>query len=441
MNRLIPDSIATRTLVVLVVGLTLSHVLSMLLYVTDRTSALMLTGGEHIAERIAVITRFVENSSDIERQRLVRLADSPELRVALSPESQVEDQEGGDWRARAFREALLNHQKLADAGALHFRYLEESDSGSGPAFLAAIRLGDRAWLNVSGSLDPQNPFWSFRFGLSMIVMLVAVVLLSALVVHRFTKSFSAFARAAQRLGVDVKAPPLPETGPAEVRQVARAFNDMQARIRRFVEDRTQMIAAISHDLGTPITRLRLRAEFIEDEEQRRKMLADLDDMERMIFSALAFARNEALTEPPDRIDLRALLRRLCDDAVDAGHTVELETGESAVPYSCQPVALRRALSNLVDNAVKYGRQARVSLRDDPSRISIQIDDDGPGIPEEYVDEVFKPFRRLEASRSRETGGTGLGLTVARTIIRAHGGDLTLANRPDGGLRVEVNLPR
>jgi signal transduction histidine kinase len=241
--------------------------------------------------------------------------------------------------------------------------------------------------------------------------------------------------------MDVKAPPLPEIGPAEVRQATRAFNEMQDRIRRFVEDRTQMVAAISHDLGTPITRLRLRAEFVEDQDQRNKMLADLDDMEKMVFSALAFARDEAAGEPRAMVDLRTLLQRVCDDLADAGHAVELAATEKAVPYECRPVALRRALANLVENAVNYGQRARVSLDSREDGVLIRIDDQGPGIPEELHEEVFKPFRRLETSRSRETGGTGLGLTVARTIIRAHGGDVTVRNREDGGLRVEVRLPR
>ena len=202
-----------------------------------------------------------------------------------------------------------------------------------------------------------------------------------------------------------------------------------------------MLAAISHDLGTPITRLRLRAEFVDDEEQRKKMLADLDDMEKMVSLALSFARDEAASEPHAMVDLRTLLQRVCDDVADAGHGITLDIGDDAVPYGCRPAALRRALTNLIDNAIKYGRQARVSLKNDQQGVLVRIDDNGPGIPEELQEEVFRPFRRLEASRSRETGGTGLGLTIARTTIRAHGGDITLTNRSEGGLRVEVWLPR
>jgi len=439
----------------LILGLAFSHAISVALYITDRTSALKFSGGEHIGERIATIDRLVGNSSGAERRRLVELADDPRLHVTLTRESAVDDQPQNDWQAGILRDALLAH--LSPNGERDVRLqhmgMTEADPGHTHAtptpagegmvetVMVSLSLPDKSWLNFTAPIEKPEPFWSLRFGLSVAVMLSAVAILSAMVVHHLTRPLATFARAAQRLGVDVKAPPLPESGPAEVRQATRAFNEMQNRIRRFVEDRTQMIAAISHDLGTPITRLRLRAEFVEDEEQRQKMLADLDDMEKMVFATLSFARDEAAREPQATLDLRTLLQRVCDDAGDAGHPVVLDTGEDAVPYGCRPVALRRAVSNLIDNAVKYGRQARVSLAQEADAVLITIDDDGPGIPEDRWEDVFKPFHRLEESRSRETGGTGLGLTVARTIFRAHGGDITLSNRDQGGLRVEVRLPR
>jgi signal transduction histidine kinase len=164
-------------------------------------------------------------------------------------------------------------------------------------------------------------------------------------------------------------------------------------------------------------------------------------MEKMVSSALAFARDEAASEPHAMVDLRTLLQRVCDDMVDAGHAVTLDIGDDTVPFGCRPAALRRALTNIFDNAVRYGHQARVSLDYDQDMVLVRIDDDGLGIPKELQEDVFKPFRRIEVSRSRETGGTGLGLTIARTIIRAHGGDVMLSNRSEGGLRVDVRLPR
>ncbi len=231
-----------------------------------------------------------------------------------------------------------------------------------------------------------------------------------------------------------------EGRPHKVRQAAHAFNEMQARIKRLLSDRTQMFAALSHDLRTPLTILRLRAEFIEDEEQHAKMLADIADMEAMINATLAFLRDEGAQEASKAIDLAATLTTMCDTLADAGHDVAFSGAPRALLHG-QPMALRRAFRNLVDNAVKYGNRARVVLRIDTERIVVEILDDGPGIPAEEREKVFQPFYRMERSRSRETGGFGLGLTMARSTIRTHGGDVTLADRPEGGLRLTVSLPR
>lgn len=453
MKSLIPNSIASRTFLVLLVGLTVSHALSVAFYFTDRVSALILTGGEHVGERIAIISRLVENSSQTERQRIVDLADGAKLHVAWNEESKVRDTGTGSWQADTLYNALLSHFdseternvriNYADSGALPVEGSENKGSGGviqdGKIFLVSLQLPDTTWLNFTAPLAEPEPFWSYRFVLSMTVMIVAVVLLSALVVFRMTAPLRIFAQAAHRLGTDVNAPPLKDAGPVEVRRAAQSFNDMQRRIQRFVEDRTKMIAAISHDLGTPITRMRLRAEFVEDEEQKHKMLTDLDEMDRMIVSTLTFARQDAVQEARETVDLAALIDSVCADLGEAGLIAEFEP-DGPLPYTCHPTSLRRALTNLVENGAKYGKRVRVSLVNRDQLAMIRIDDEGPGIPADQFEDVFKPFYRLEGSRSRETGGTGLGLTVARTIIHAHGGTITLANRVEGGLRAEVSLP-
>jgi signal transduction histidine kinase len=455
MRKLIPDTIATRTLLVLIIGLTVSHMVSVALYHTDRAEMLASTGGEHVAERVAIITQIVDAAGQSERPRVVELADGPRLHVILSDEPALGPQQESGWQVDMLRRALSDH--LAETTKQSFR-LQRSDQltgevwreyltrsrqveDTGEMLSVSLPLNDGFWINFAAPINPPEPFWSFRFALSMAVMLITVLALTALIVRRLTEPLETFAGAATRLGQNMRAPALPVRGPREVCEAIRAFNKMQARIRRFVEDRTEMLAAISHDLGTPITRMRLRAEFVDDDQQRKKMLADLDDMEKMVFSALSFAREEAASEPHVMVDLRSLMQRVCDGASDAGHQVRLDIGENAVRFGCQHTALRRALTNLVDNAVKYGRQAHASLMGDDNGILIRVDDEGPGIPEELQEDAFRPFRRLEDSRNRETGGMGLGLAVARTIIRAHGGDVTLTNRKEGGLRAEVRLPK
>jgi signal transduction histidine kinase len=214
---------------------------------------------------------------------------------------------------------------------------------------------------------------------------------------------------------------------------------MQERLRRFIDDRTLMVAAMSHDLKTPLTRLRLRAELNRDELQQRKMLADIEEMTAMVEATLTFVRDDAKREATLLVDLGALVESVCENAIDAGGSVEISASHG-VHVICRPVAISRAVANLIDNAIKYGGCARVTLESAGERALITIDDDGPGIPEDQRENVFAPFYRLESSRNRDTGGVGLGLAVARTTVREHGGDVTLAAADSGGLRVRLELP-
>jgi len=226
----------------------------------------------------------------------------------------------------------------------------------------------------------------------------------------------------------------------EVRHAARAFNTMQERLIRYIEDRNRILAAVSHDLKTPITRLRLRAELLDDISLKEKFLGDLDDMQRMAQASLDFLRGGEDSEPIAAVDLNALLESLQEDAEEAGQTVGID-GVAHQPLRCRPLALKRCLTNLLDNALKYGQQAELAVEDTPSRVKLMVRDHGPGIPDSELERVFEPFYRLERSRSRDTGGTGLGLSIARNVARAHGGELRLRNRPQEGLEAVLELPR
>jgi signal transduction histidine kinase len=236
---------------------------------------------------------------------------------------------------------------------------------------------------------------------------------------------------------------LPEEGPDEVVRAAVAFNTMAGRIRRFVQDRTFLLTAIGHDLRTPITRLKLRAEFIDDDEQRQKFMADLDELDAMVSATLVFGRDTSDTEPAVAFDLVALLRTVLDDAADArpeaAERLSFE-GPAHLTVTGRILALKRSFANLVGNAVKYGGSARVLLIVGDGLATVTIEDDGPGLPPDELERIFEPFYRVEDSRNRETGGTGLGLPIARNILRAHGGDVVLANRAGGGARAIVTIP-
>jgi signal transduction histidine kinase len=254
----------------------------------------------------------------------------------------------------------------------------------------------------------------------------------------------ALAAAAEALGRDVNAPPVAENGPSEVAKAAAAFNQMAARIRRFVADRTELLTAIGHDLRTPITRLKLRAEFMEDDEQRTKMLADLEELETMVSATLAFGRDARSTEPVVQLDLAELLRTILDEAGDTRPEAADQLGYEGPQHltlRARALTLKRALTNLVTNAVNYGGSARILLHEPVGgTVKIDITDTGPGIPPGELDRVFEPFHRGDHSRNKETGGVGLGLPIARNILRAHGGDVVLTNQPGGGIRATVTLP-
>ncbi len=307
-------------------------------------------------------------------------------------------------------------------------------------YVAQIRLSDATLVTFDSALSPQDASLPLRLAVTLLALVGTVVLVSLVAVRWVTGPLTALSRAAHELGNDIDRPPLAETGPTEVRQAARAFNTMQQRLSRFISDRTRILAAMSHDLKTPITRMRLRTELLDDEPIRAKFTQDLDEMQAMVAQALDYMRDASAREATREIDVTALLESLQSDLRERGHDIGIG-GDRARPYPGRPLALRRCLTNLLDNAVRYGGQARIVVVDGDEQLTLRILDDGPGIPADQLDRAFEPFFRGEASRSRETGGTGLGLGIARNIARAHGGDVTLRNRDGGGLEAVVTLAR
>jgi signal transduction histidine kinase len=341
---------------------------------------------------------------------------------------------------------LRINMNLMMPGGPQFHWKELTIYGGQPIgrVVVGMQMQDGEWLNVSGDLEPLRPWHSPTFLAAFLVMTAAAALLTVWTVRRLIAPVRTLAEAAEALGRDVNAPPLPENGPTEVATAAIAFNTMASRIRRFVQDRTELLTAIGHDLRTPITRLKLRAEFVEDDDQRAKILADLEELEAMVSATLAFGRDARTTEPVTSLDLAELLRTVIDEAGDAHPEVQEKLGYDGPAHMtvhARSLALKRVFVNLVSNAVAYGGSAMVRLGLGSERmVIVEIEDDGPGIEPADMDRVFEPFHRGEPSRSRETGGVGLGLPIARNIMLAHGGDVTLANRASGGLKATVTLP-
>ncbi|MBU4434527.1 MAG: HAMP domain-containing protein [Alphaproteobacteria bacterium] len=305
-------------------------------------------------------------------------------------------------------------------------------------FKLGVRQADGRWTVVQPKPSFRFDNWQQRILLILVLSMLAVAPLAWLFARRLAQPITAFANAAERLGRDPRATPLELSGSTEVIAAAKAFNMMQERLRRYVEDRTAMIGAIAHDLRTPLTRLRFRIEATPD-DVRAKLAADIDQMEAMISAALAFVRDTTRPAERTKLELASLLESVVDESAETGGQATVERAEKIV-IEGDPIALKRLVANLVDNALKYGHVARGRVFAEGEMAVIEIDDDGPGIPPAEQERVFEPFFRGEPSRNRETGGMGLGLAVVRSLARAHGGDVTLANRPEGGLRASVRLP-
>ena len=433
--RLWPEGIAGRLGLLLLAALAVFCLAAALVYLDEWRDRAVDNFGRAMSVRMTAMVEFLEETPADGRQRLQTVLSDRRFRVRLLPGQP----QGQEWMPpdRVDMDAARHLQVLQPRPVLmRLGGAGPKDRHGRPRIAVAVALEDGAWTEFI----IRRPYWP-RSGPLIWLGLTALLVVGALVwgAHRMTRPLRRFAEAADRLGLDAGPPPLPERGPRELRNATRAFNRMTARIRRLVDDRTLMLAAVSHDLKTMLTRLRLRAEFIEDVEQKEKAAADLDEMQAMLEATLSFARDDVADEHPVAVDLAAMLQSLAADFADAGRAASYD-GPDRLTLHGRPVALRRVFQNLIDNALRYGEEAGVSLRQADGWAEVQIDDRGPGIPPELRERVFDPFFRVEASRSRDTGGSGLGLAVVRAIVQRHDGEIALEDRPGGGLRVRVSLP-
>lgn len=303
----------------------------------------------------------------------------------------------------------------------------------------AVTMPDGQHLKLS-ILPPRQPAPTGKNEYAAFApFLLSIAVLAYLVARMTMGPLNKLADAAKNLGNDINHAPIKLGGATEIRTASAAFNAMQARIRQHIAQRTEMLAAITHDLQTPLTRMRLRLEKVKDQELQAKLLEDLSAMQQMVKEGLDLARSMDTTEAMQRVDLDALLDSVCADAADAGQEVDLK-GRAAMDMMGRPLDIRRCLVNLIDNAVKYGQRAHVTVERMAGSSRVRIRDDGPGIPDDQLAQVFEPFYRLETSRNRSSGGTGLGLTIARNIAEQHGASLSLANHPNGGLEATLVFP-
>ena len=432
------DTLTNRTILLMLIGIGVVHLASLYAYRIALDREATIASDARLADRLLTIKRAVMRVVPAEREPVAHELSGGPIEAHWSwTEHAISGGPGStEWeslrgRLRELAPELTSGQIIIGAN----RKLENDPHLA----LISLQLPDESWINISVFSRLTPPSSNHGTVLSTSLMALGVIGFAIVLVRWMTRPLQAVAHAAQRLYHGSDQARVPEDGPREVRELAIAFNEMQARIKRLIDDRTHALAAVSHDLKTPITRLRLKTEGLKDAALAASVRADLSEMEEMLDQTLAYLRGERIDEEVRVLDLAALVQTLVDDASDAGAEISVNPAPRLV-LEGRPLALKRAIGNLIDNALKYGARAHVTLGTDAGNAEIVIDDDGPGIPADQLERAFEPFQRLEQSRNKETGGFGLGLTIARTILIGHGGSITLANRDAGGLSVTVTLP-
>ncbi|GJL82797.1 MAG: two-component sensor histidine kinase [marine bacterium B5-7] len=453
--KLWPSSLRARLMLVMAIGLLFALVSSNLVYWHERGQFARQVRLDYHLQRVAAAVRLLDEADERSREDILKVIKTRMLMVRILPDfppskfnKDTQDTIVNNAMARrvyANLQAQLGKrpmlfQVVSDISANRFPQNRRHDHDNihpRVGFLTVVGLEDGAAAEFRFRIPKEASKWRLELIASTAVLLLAAILLSALAVRLVMRPLRDVADQAGQIGIDLNTPLMSESGPSEVRQLSRAMNTMQTRIRDLFEQRSRFLAAISHDLRTPITRLRLRVEMVEDTELKERLQRDLVEMEAMVQETLEYMRDDASREPLLRIDITALLEAIVDDLLEQGMKVQFDPGDRLV-VSSRPRALKRCIENLLFNALRYGKQVELKVESDVEFVHIRIIDDGPGIPDDEIERVFEPFYRLDRARSR--AGSGLGLSISRMVIESLGGSVRLNNRESGGLEVNVKLP-
>lgn len=405
-------------------------------YIFERASQFALRDDEaqRMAEHLVVARRVLDRTVPAERPAVTRELSTHHFSIKWAPGS---DNTSSSFALRNLQNQILHLEPelLPSSLKLHLRPLREGGNIAG-----SIELSDHSHLSFHSIQGEQ--LWTLTFGriLTWILPTLVLVILGALMIRVTLHPFRVLMRATSQVGTETTPTPVPEQGPKEIRALIQSFNTMQQRIHRLIASRTQALAAVGHDLRTPLARLQLRldAAGIEPEVQRA-MTRDIEEMTDLLRSLQIYLSGESASLPRERIDIASMIHTLIDAAVDAGKDA-FYLGPDSFDLLARPVPIRRSLSNLIDNALYHGGNVRVSLQEEKDNIAIMIDDDGPGIAPDRLTDVLQPFVRLDDARSRNTRGMGLGLAIVNDAVRTEGGTFSLLNRPEGGLRAIIRLP-
>ncbi|PLP56009.1 osmolarity sensor protein EnvZ [Mesorhizobium loti] len=464
MKRLLPQTLPAWVLLVVIASLLVSQVATLYIVARDRAAASDVVDYYRLNDRAFAVVQLLYSATPVDRKRMatgvastsyaLTVSDTPVVASSIAQDDQLAELEDilvsrlsrfGVTEARVRRDAATESEKPprrpgTDIGQVERDLLTLSAGfAHSDKLTASIQFSDGQWLNFTEPIIPPGPVLSPESLPLYGIMAGLVVVMSVWSIRRLTAPYRIMETAVRRISKDLKSPPISEAGSREIRTAARAINVMQSRMREYVEDREQLAAALAHDLRTPLTRMRLRLALLRKSKLREDLARDLGDIEDIARSVVDFATFEVADEQSERIDFVSLVESVADGFPE----VTMDDGglpPRGLICRARPVALRRCVTNLVQNAVIYGQRAQLSLHHSNNQVALVIRDEGPGIPQAKLDAVFSPFTRLEKSRNRETGGLGLGLTIARNIARAAGGEIYLSNHPEGGLQTELRLP-
>lgn len=427
-----PDGLMGQVMAVLLAAIVLEFLGSALLYQYFDTSASRTDRAQHVAEQLVVGDRVMASSAPQVRALVASQLSSDHI-VMTWRRRPIVDQTASDDDLMELRKIMIDWEPRLLSRDIRLA----NTPGKERRVEGTLTLDDGSFIHFSTQV-PGHHQAIYASAASIAVLILGVLLSAALVIRALGSPLRHLANAADAAGHGVPVM-LTERGPPDLRALARAFNAMQLRIADLIDSRTRALAAMSHDLRTPLSRLRLRSEQIEGELVRTAISKDIYEMERMLDSVLYYLAGEASGEECRLTDIASLAMTLVDDAADAGGEVTYE-GPDTLNLTISPLRVKRALGNLIDNALHYGERALVSLRRSAEGVHLIVEDDGPGIPEADLDGVVEPFRRLDIARSRNTGGLGLGLSIVQHTMQKEGGELRLANRSPHGLRAELFFP-
>ncbi|RUU30570.1 MAG: HAMP domain-containing protein [Mesorhizobium sp.] len=465
MRRVLPQTLPVWVLLIVIAGLLISQITTLYIVSRDRAAANGVVDLYRLNDRAFSLVQLMHAASPEARKATasglsnatyaLTVSDTPAVASSIAGDDELAELEDilvgrlskfGITDARVRRDPAT--READDGGAIEGRDVGEverdllvlaADFAQSDKLTASLRFADGQWLNFTEPNTPMGPILSFD-SLPLYALIAGlVVAMSIWSLRRLTAPYRMMETAVKRIGNDLKSPPIIETGSREIRTAAKAVNAMQARLRDYVEDREHLAAALAHDLRTPLTRMRLRLELLRKSAVRAALTHDLADIEEIASSVIDFATFEVTEEKSERIDFWSLVESVADGYEEVSFDND-DTRSRGVICLARPVALRRCVTNLVQNAVTYGKRAHLSLHRSGKTITLAIRDEGPGIPQAELDAVFGSFVRLEQSRNRQTGGLGLGLTIARNIARSAGGEVSLSNHPGGGLLTELSLP-